>query len=194
MAGPKPSSRGGNEEGGVTTPSDSSFTHIQSTPNNEIDTNVEDSPSALTMKGESSHMFDSSSSKPARSSQPGVGQRKYRLWYSPVAQDDYCFRLIGQGSTFCINKRCSTKHKNTGFFNPLPGEAYVLKNTSSVFKEPTLKIEIMGDILKEKWLKEAATLEEWTSRFLLIDHERLIYHHEGELNLGKHLLLRNGSK
>ena len=58
LAGPNPSSRGGEgrAEGGVNTPSDSSFTHVN--PPIETNQNPNDSPSMANIKGES-NLFDS---------------------------------------------------------------------------------------------------------------------------------------
>jgi len=40
-----------------------------------------------------------------------IDQRKYRLWRTPYESEQACYRLIGQGASFCILSHCSTNHK-----------------------------------------------------------------------------------
>ena len=90
MAGPSASTMGGRgREGeersvGVTTPSDStSFTQV-SLPRDSITRDiVNDSPSTLTMRGESNVIVHSNLSN-MPNLQAASSQRKYRLWYYPT--------------------------------------------------------------------------------------------------------------
>ena len=153
-----PRDRGGTEEIPQDTQTSSafSFTHIQPPSSLMVDT---------LNKGESS------TSSPTSLLTSSSASTKYRLWVTPEDQENPCYRLIGQGSTFCIQSSCSTNHRSTKHFHPLPGEIYVLKTSTSAFKEPSLKSEILGDSLTQKWLLELCTLEEWSHRFLLVQQE-----------------------
>ena len=45
-----------------------------------------------------------------------INVKRYRLFWAPNTREDlesYCFRIIGQGDTFCINQNCQTAHRKT---------------------------------------------------------------------------------
>ena len=161
MASPPASSEGGTA--GVDSPAGSSFTNISHA---EVKT---DSPSS-TSRGEST--LDSKHVAMSVTTVQGQSNaKKYKIWVAPSAPDDLCCQLIGQGSTFCVQHQCTTKHKNNQCFKPKAGMAFVLKSTTAAFCDPSIDSGLIGDKLLSKWAKDSCTLEEWISRFLLVEHE-----------------------
>jgi len=97
--------------------------------------------------------------------------KRYKLWRVPDDTDNICFKLIGQGGIFCISHHCTTEHRGTKFFHPLPGEIYVLKTQDKAFIAPTMSANVLGDTLWERWFSEMNTLDEWNDRFALVQQE-----------------------
>jgi len=96
--------------------------------------------------------------------------KKYKIW-KVSDEENRCYRLIGQGSTFCINHYCKVNHKSVKHVHPLPGEVYVLKTSTTAFCQPSIKPNILQDTLFDKWVQESCTLTEWSERFHLVSLE-----------------------
>jgi len=97
---------------------------------------------------------------------------KYHLWQAPDSFEDACFRLIGQGSTFCILEGCSIAHRGpVKHFHPLPGEIYVKKSPTTAFVAPTISSSSLQEELITSWFSSSATISEWNQRFSLARHE-----------------------
>jgi len=145
------------------TPSDSSFTQVHhqfesSSLRRELDTGESPVPTAT--------ILSVPPAMPLLSS-----QRKYKLW---MVVDKICFKVIGQGSTFCINKRCSKSHRNTTCnkqLSPSPGEIYVLKAPSIAFVTPSINSKVLSHEVIDKWFEQSSTLDDWYQRFLLVKEE-----------------------
>jgi len=101
-----------------------------------------------------------------------IDQRKYRLWRTPYESEHACYRLIGQGASFCILNRCSTNHKGAlKHWHPLPGELFVLKSPSTAFIAPVIQSQKLSETLLKQWFKDSCTIDEWHQRFLLASQE-----------------------
>jgi len=96
---------------------------------------------------------------------------KYRLWKAPASFEDSCFRLIGQGSCFCITDKCTVAHKTTKHFHPLPGEIYVKRSSTTAFVAPSISSHSLRGDLLDSWFNGSATIIEWNQRFALAKHE-----------------------
>jgi len=143
--------------------SDSSFTQVEhqfdsQTLRRELDTG--ESP------GPTSTLLSVPPAMPLLSS-----QRKYRLWMVPDDLEHMCFKVIGQGSTFCINKRCSKAHRSNKQLSPVPGEIFVLKAPSVAFVTPSIDSKVLSQEVIEKWFDQSSTLDDWYQRFLLVKEE-----------------------
>jgi len=97
--------------------------------------------------------------------------KRYHLWQAPDSFEDSCFRLIGQGSSFCITEQCTVSHKTTKHFHPLPGEIYVKKSSTTAFVAPSIPSASLRDDLLKSWFSSSATIVEWNQRFSLAKHE-----------------------
>ena len=150
MAGSSPRSRG------VTDSSGSGFSLVEHP-------NQSSPPSS--QRGESPILSNRLSSASLSS------QRKFRLWRVPLAYEKACYRLIGQGASFCIQQDFCTNHKSTKQFEPSPGEIYVLKSPTSAFCGPSINSELLGEDLFGKWERELCSLDEWSHRFRLVQLE-----------------------
>jgi len=98
--------------------------------------------------------------------------KKYHLWQAPATFEDSCFRLIGEGGSFCITQGCSVAHKSTKHFHPLPGEIYVKKNPSMAFIDPSISSASLRQELISSWFNTSCTIVEWNQRFSLAKHEQ----------------------
>jgi hypothetical protein len=49
--------------------------------------------------------------------------------------EEICFRLIGQGTMFCMARNCTTTHQGTTL-NPLPAALFVAKTAAKAFADP----------------------------------------------------------
>jgi len=149
--------------GGGTSPSSSeeSFAHVETPARARFH-----SPS---LEGESTEM--SSSTLPAAVLAVSHSEKRYCLWQAPDTFENSCFRLIGQGSAFCIISDCSVAHKSTKHFHPLPGEIYVKKHNTQAFIAPSISSSILTKDLLEAWFATSCTIVEWNERFALAKHE-----------------------
>ena len=97
-------------------------------------------------------------------------KKKYKLLCVDVP-DDFCRTVMGQGSCFCMNKQCVTKHKNaekvTIYENNLYPIKSVEKTRSTAFLEPTISISGLDEDIVESWSRSLKTLKQWTSIFRL---------------------------
>ena len=82
-------------------------------------------------------------------------------------QDSYCFGIIGQGGTFCLNKVCGLKHRGSRFNVSRAGDVFVLKSVSRAFCEPALSADDLAPDLLESWLSQSLPLETWRQMFLV---------------------------
>ena len=81
--------------------------------------------------------------------------------------EPYCFGLIGQGGTFCVNKACSLKHQGGFHDTDIHGDVYVLKSSTRAFVEPSLFAQGIDPDLMNQWLVKTSTLSEWRKTFML---------------------------
>ena len=125
----------------------------------------DDSALPSSSRGESLSFFTSTT---ALSSNPS---QRFELWKVPEDYDGACYRLIGQGISFCILSDCSINHKSVKHFHPLPGAIFVLKTSSSVFCEPSIDSTLLSDDIFNKWKLERCSLHEWLRRFRLVELE-----------------------
>ena len=160
MDSPATISKGG--DAGVSSPAGSSFTNISHTDLKS------DSCTIIPSGGESP--LDSKSIVHSATFVQGSSTKKYRIWVAPDS-GDLCYQFIGQGSTFCIQSKCSIKHKNTERVSVPPGMAFVLKSPISAFREPSINVDVIGERLLAKWSGDLCTLDEWSARFLLVEQE-----------------------
>jgi len=101
-------------------------------------------------------------------------QTKYKLWRAPTDVSNHCFHLIGQGASFCIKDFCTINHKGSPqFFQPLPGELFVLRSPSTAFIAPKLEPYHLADSVIESWFSDGCTIDEWHRRFLLAKQEQI---------------------
>jgi len=155
-----PDSRRTGGEGGSPILSEDSFSHIESP-----------SGAARSTPSNEGEFLHSSLSLPAAVLASSHEDKKYHLWKAPDSFEDSCFRLIGQGSSFCILEQCSVSHKTTKHFHPLPGEIYVKKSASTAFVAPSIPSDFLRDDLLTSWFSSSATIVEWNQRFSLAKHE-----------------------
>jgi hypothetical protein len=110
------------------------------------------------------------SSVSIRSSSRSSSSKKYKLYEVPrpgKGYEDTCFSLIGQGTTFCTARRCSTTHQGD-IFSPLPGALFVCKSTSRAFADPKSSVMKLTPDLLVSWSNDACSLEEWSRLFMLV--------------------------
>jgi len=101
-----------------------------------------------------------------------IDQKKYRLWRTPYESESTCYRLIGQGASFCILENCTINHKGAlKHFHTVPGELFVLKSPSTAFIAPVIQSEGLSEALLTRWFEESCTIDEWHQRFLLASQE-----------------------
>ena len=151
-------------DGGVderNSPASSSFSHVVHPFSEEI----------VPTSGESSHHDLYNTAPPPSSLPPSTTSKKYKLWIVPEDTSKLCFKVIGQGSTFCIDTRCTKAHKSSTGISPLPGQIFVLKNNTTAFVTPTIDSKVLGSVVIDKWFSQACTLDEWYQRFLLVKEE-----------------------
>ena len=141
--------------------SEESFAHVQS-PSRE----VHGLPSSLEGESPNSNLL---SDAVITASQI---DKKYHLWQAPATFEDSCFRLIGEGGSFCISQGCRVAHKSTKHFHPLPGEIYVKKNPSMAFIDPSIPSSSLRQELISSWFNTSCTIVEWNQRFSLAKHEQ----------------------
>jgi len=95
--------------------------------------------------------------------------KRYKLFIVPPSQQEmnnYCFRLIGSGSTICIAANCRRKHQG-GPCPVVPGEGYVLKDRTKAFMSPSVDLDLIDPELASGWKTSAKTLDEWKTLFNL---------------------------
>jgi len=97
--------------------------------------------------------------------------KRYHLWQAPAVFEDTCFRLLSQGSAFCITEHCTVAHRTSKHFHPLPGEIYVKRTQSTAFVAPSIPSSLLREDLIASWFSSTATITEWNHRFSLARHE-----------------------
>jgi len=160
-----PSSRHiGGEEINSPIQSEGSFLHVES-PSRHA------SSPALTEGELHSQPSSTTTLLPAAVLESSQEDKRYHLWRVPDTFEDGCFRLIGQGGSFCTRENCNVTHKSTKHFHPLPGEIYVKRSPTTAFIAPSISSTgLQGDLI-ESWFKSSATIMEWHRRFSLAKHE-----------------------
>jgi len=139
--------------------SEESFSHVE-TPSRSH-------PSSSSFEGES----PSSNILPDAVLASSQIDTRYRLWKAPSSFEDSCFRLIGQGGSFCITQGCTVSHKSLKHFHPLPGEIYVKKSPTTAFIAPSIPSSVLREELIRTWFSTTCTIIEWNQRFSLAQHE-----------------------
>jgi len=80
-----------------------------------------------------------------------------------------CGGVMGQGTTFCANYKCTIKHRTKEEINLKRGQLFVLKSCEKkkavAFKSPTIDSERVEDSLVEQWLQMNHTLHSWSRIF-----------------------------
>ena len=85
----------------------------------------------------------------------------------------YCFGVIGNGSAFCIKKKCAVKtHLNAKMSFAGCDESFVFIRRNipgSVFTEPKLsRSKIPGDVMSE-WESQNLSATDWSTEFQAVD-------------------------
>ena len=79
---------------------------------------------------------------------------------------------MGQGSTFCANLKCSTKHRSDEQLDIKQGQLFVLKTTFKkqkvAYASPTISSDKVDPDMIEKWLGMNQTLHTWTRIFRVV--------------------------
>ena len=141
--------------------SEDSFDHVQS-PSRE----VQGLPSSIEGESPPTNLLSDAVIASSQS------DKKYQIWQAPASFEDSCFRLIGEGGSFCINQGCRVAHKSTKHFHPLPGEIYVKKKPSNAFIDPSISSTSLRQELISAWFNTSCTIAEWNQRFSLAKHEQ----------------------
>ena len=97
-------------------------------------------------------------------------KKKYRLLCIENPKE-YCCAVMGQGSSFCINKNCGIRHKNPEKVQPLKNGLYAIKSSeksrSTAFLEPAVTISGLDQDIIDTWTGELKTLKQWSKTFRL---------------------------
>ena len=96
--------------------------------------------------------------------------KNYRLFIAPDDSqelDTYCFYGIGDSANFCINRNYKIKHNGEKFL-VAPGEAFIRNSTKIAFMEPAVNSNFWDEDLKNQWMQDSCTFNEWVDRFGLI--------------------------
>ena len=85
--------------------------------------------------------------------------------------NEYCRAVMGQGSSFCVNKNCLTRHKNPEKVNVCENNLHVLKSSeksrATAFLDPALKMTGIDQEIIDTWAIELKTLKQWSKTFRL---------------------------
>jgi hypothetical protein len=95
--------------------------------------------------------------------------KKHKLYKVPDLGSGYeesCFRLIGQGQTFCTARNCTTTHQGA-VYGVRPGWLFVSKAHTTAFSDPGISKQQLTAELLVDWDVKSAGLTEWTRLFLL---------------------------
>ena len=97
-------------------------------------------------------------------------KKKYRL-LCIENPNKYCRAVMVQGSSFCVNKNCLTRHKNPEKVNVCENNLHVLKSSeksrATAFLEPALKMTGIDQEIIDTWAIELKTLKQWSKTFRL---------------------------
>ena len=101
-------------------------------------------------------------------------KKKYKL-FCVDSSESLCRAVMGQGSNFCMNKNCVTKHKDSEKVTILDGNLYVVKSykksRSTAFLEPSISVAALDRDIIESWTQDIKTLKQWSSTFQLANAE-----------------------
>ena len=82
-----------------------------------------------------------------------------------------CGRVLNQGVTFCMNKKCAINHRSVDTATLVEGELYVVKTTekgrSVAFLEPSCQSTNIDESFVEKWSDWSKSLDAWSKIFRL---------------------------
>jgi hypothetical protein len=87
--------------------------------------------------------------------------KEFKLYEVPRMDQGYeatCFHLIGQGTTFCTSRNCTTSHQGATLA-PLPGALFVAKTATTAFADPRSSIMFLSPDLVVSWNNTAFTLD-----------------------------------
>ena len=78
---------------------------------------------------------------------------------------------MGQGSSFCTNKNCNTKHRSAETVTILNKHLYVVKvgekSISLAFIKPSISISGLDEEIVNLWSQSFKTLKQWSRTFRL---------------------------
>ena len=84
-----------------------------------------------------------------------------------------CFGLIGNGSAFCLKKRCNVKTHSSSkmtFAGLKESFAFIRCNAQgSVFSEPKLSTSKLSDDVRAEWESKELSATDWAAEFQAID-------------------------
>jgi hypothetical protein len=101
-----------------------------------------------------------------------LAAKKYKMFEVPRRDqglEEFCFCLIGEGTTFCTARHCKTTHQGTTF-GPLPGSLFVAKTATTAFADPKSSLSFLTPGLVVEWNSSSFTLEEWSQLFMLVNN------------------------
>ena len=85
----------------------------------------------------------------------------------------YCFGVIGNGSSFCIKRGCTTgthASNKMSFAGSHDSFVFIRRNIpGSVFSEPKLLSSKLPDDVMEDWTSKRLTSDDWSNEFQAID-------------------------
>ena len=123
------------------------------------DSNTPEKKITVTKRGESSPVLEAISS----SKHDPLDDKKYKLYVVPKSKADIariCFKLIGSGSTICVNKNCRRNHHG-GPCPVIPNEAYVQKEKGKIFATPSIDLDLVAPDIATTWGLETKSLFDW---------------------------------
>lgn len=112
---------------------------------------------------------------PPRDGNPSFSAKSCKIFVAPENPEQlasFCFLPVGEGSTFCLNRNCSTNHRGNGECVPvLPGEVFIMSDRTKAFKEPSSNSLLWDNGLYQTWIKDPIPVLEWIERFKLIKNQ-----------------------
>ena len=88
--------------------------------------------------------------------------------------NEYCFALKGQGSTFCVQRKCQiASHKKYDKQELEKGDLFILKSQDAAWTKWGFNSSQMDSSLLNKWLSEEHSVEQWSHLFGLATRESM---------------------
>ena len=101
--------------------------------------------------------------------------KKFRVFIAPAKPKEleaFCFRIIGQGETFCLNKNCKISHrKKNGKQLIEPNDIFIAKTKDLAFCGVKLSANSLDDRIVQEWINSTYTIDDWTFMFNAIEEK-----------------------